>query len=107
MITFNDFKKIELKVGTIIVAENIEAANKLLRLKINTGEDENRQIIAGISKQYEPEELIDRQVVVVCNLEPKELMGEMSEGMLLAASDEETISLLSPDQKIKPGSIVR
>lgn len=94
-------KKIELKVGKILAAERVEGSDKLVKLSVDIGEV--RQIIAGISKFYEPEVLVGRQVVVVANLEPRMLMGLESQGMLLAADDDGPV-LLTLDKEVKPGS---
>ncbi|MFA5392473.1 MAG: methionine--tRNA ligase subunit beta [Candidatus Paceibacterota bacterium] len=106
LITYEDFKKLDLRVAKILEAERVENSEKLIKLQIDLGE-EKRQIVAGIGKFYNPEDLINKQIVVICNLEPKTLMGLESNGMLLAASNEDQISLLIPDTEISPGSIVR
>lgn len=105
-IKIDDFKKVELRIGTIISAESHPNANKLLVLKVTIG-DEERQLVAGIAKSYKPEELVGRQIVVVTNLEHAVLRGVESQGMLLAAEDESGIVLLTPDRKTKEGSLVR
>jgi methionine--tRNA ligase beta chain len=106
LIIYEDFKKLDLRVAKILEAERVENSEKLIKLQIDLGE-EKRQIVAGIGKFYNPEDLINKQIVVVTNLEPRKLMGEESQGMLLAASDEDQISLLIPDQEIPTGSIVK
>jgi methionine--tRNA ligase beta chain len=106
MVTYDDFKKLDLRIAKIIEAQRIKASDKLIKLQIDLG-NEQRQIIAGIGKVYTPEELIGKLIVIVSNLEPKKLLGEESNGMLLAASNEEEISLLMPDKEIPPGSIVK
>jgi len=106
MITIDDFKKVELKVGRVSSAESVAGSEKLLKLRVQIG-DEERQIIAGIAKQYSIEELIGRLVIVVTNLEPRILMGLESQGMILAASDGETIAMLTPDKEMPQGSIIR
>jgi len=107
MITYDDFKKVELRIATILTAERVAGSDKLLRLEVNAGE-EKRQIIAGIGRNYEPESLLGRQIVIVANLEPRQLMGLESQGMLLAASigDVGPI-LLSPETKIDAGAEIR
>lgn len=108
MISIDDFKKIELKVGTVRSSERIEGSDKLVKLLVNLGEENPRQILAGIGKAYEPEKLIGRQIVVIANLEPRELMGLESNGMLLAASDENGVPvLLTPDAVVPPGSGIK
>ena len=106
MITYEDFKKLDLRVAKIIEAERVENSEKLIKLQIDLG-DEKRQIIAGIGKFYSPEDLINKKIVVLCNLEPRTLMGLESNGMLLAASNKNQISLLIPDQDIASGSLVK
>lgn len=104
--TFEDFKKIELKVAQILAAERIEKSEKLVKLQVNVGEAESRQIVAGIAKHYSPEELVGRKIVIVANLKPAKLMGELSQGMLLAASDESGLCLIDPGLGITVGSRV-
>ncbi len=105
LITIDDFKKVELVVGQIKVADRIENADKLLKLTIDIGEEE-RTICAGIAMYYKPEELVGKKIVIVKNLEPRKLRGVMSQGMLLAAKDGETLSVLTLDRDVKPGSSV-
>ncbi len=83
-IQFDDFAKVELRVAEIIECEPIKKAKKLLKLQVNDGTDEPRQIVSGIAPWYKPEELIGKKVVIVANLKPAKLCGEMSNGMLLA-----------------------
>ena len=102
-ISFDEFKKINLKVATILKAETIEKSKNLLRLYIDLG-DEKRQILAGIKQYYKPENLIGRQIIVVVNLEPATLMGEKSDGMLLAADINGEPILLAVDKEVPPGT---
>ena len=103
-INYDQFSKIELKIADIITAEKVEGSDKLIKLEINIGE-EKRQLVAGIGKSYEPEQLINKQIVVVANLEPRTLMGLESQGMLLAAHDEDgSPILLTTDKKSPSGS---
>ena len=104
-IDISEFKKIELVVAQIIEAEKIEASEKLLKLQIDIGE-EKRQLVAGIAKYYTTDELIGKKIIVVKNLKPAKLMGEVSQGMLLAASDRGNLSLLTVDKDIPPGSVI-
>ena len=104
-INFEDFKKVEIKIGKIISAEKIESSNKLLKLQVDFG-TEQRQILAGIAKYYEPEQLVGKLCPFVFNLETK-MMGEIeSQGMILCADDGGPV-LLHPDKEIKPGSIIK
>jgi methionine--tRNA ligase beta chain len=100
MINFEDFKKIELRVAKIIEAENVEGSEKLIKLRIDGG-DEKRQIIAGIAKFYKPEDLIGKEIIVVWNLEPRVLYGNESQGMLLAAENNEEPVILVPQKKCR------
>jgi methionyl-tRNA synthetase len=88
-ITIDDFLKVDLRVGEILVAERIPKADKLLRFEINLGEEKPRQILAGLAEYYEPETLIGRKVVVVANLKPRKMRGLESQGMICAASLED------------------
>jgi methionine--tRNA ligase beta chain len=107
MITYEDYKKIELKVAKILEAEKVEGSDKLVKLQIDLG-SEKRQIVAGIAQHYQPEDLIGREIIVVANLEPRTLRGVESNGMLLAASNEESGPvLLMPEKEITPGSEVK
>ena len=106
MIEINDFAKVDLRVAEIVAAEKVEDADKLLKIRITLG-DEERQIVAGIAQHYAPEELIGKRIVVVANLKPAKLRGIESQGMLLAASDENTISILTPLKDVKVGSKVK
>ncbi len=105
MITFEDFKKLEIRIGRILSAQKVEGADKLLKLEVDIGK-EKRQLIAGIAQYYEPEELIHKQIPVLVNLEPRKIWGVESQGMLLAAVEEEVPILLHPDKEVSPGSII-
>lgn len=106
MISFDDFKKADLRIATILSAERVEGSEKLLKLRVSLG-DEERQIIAGIGKRYAPDTLIGRQIVIVANLEPRMLMGLESQGMLLAADTPEGPVLLQPDQDVSSGAVIK
>lgn len=97
LMKFADWQKFDLKVGNILEAKVHPKADKLLILQVRLG-DETRQIVAGIKQFYECENLVGKQIVVVTNLEPRKMMGEMSNGMLLAASDgNNNLALISPE----------
>jgi len=104
-IDISEFKKIKLVVAQILEAEKIEGSEKLYKLKIDIG-DEKRQLVAGIAKYYNPDELIGKKIVIVKNLKPAKLMGQLSQGMLLAASDGENLSLLTVDKEVPVGSTI-
>ncbi|MFZ3054761.1 MAG: methionine--tRNA ligase subunit beta [Minisyncoccales bacterium] len=103
LIKIEELDKIDLRVGKIVEAERIEGSDKLLKLQIDLGE-EKRQILAGIGKAYIPEELINKSVVVIINLESRMMMGLESQGMVLAVKDSNNLSILSPDKEIISGS---
>ena len=105
-IQYEDFVKLDLRVATILSVKLHPNAEKLLVLTIKVGDNE-RQIVAGIRKQYENMDLVGRQIVIVANLEPRTLRGETSHGMLLAASEEDGhLALIQPDKTISSGAKV-
>ena len=106
MITYDDFSKLDLRVAKVIAAERVEGSEKLIKLQLQVG-PENRQIVAGIGKSYEPENLIGKQIVIVANLEPRSLMGLESNGMLLAADSEIGPVLLIPEKEVIPGDKIK
>lgn len=107
-ITYDDFKKVEMRVGRILSAEAIEGSEKLLKLKVDFGEAEPRQIISGIAKKVpSPEFLVGKQLPFATNLEPRIIFGHESNGMILAVSDDQDrFSLLEAPSEITPGSQV-
>ncbi len=86
-IKFEDFAKLDLRVATVLSAEPHPNADKLLKIRLDDGTPEGRQVCAGIRAWYEPSSLVGKQVIIVANLEPRQLRGEVSQGMILAASD--------------------
>jgi len=109
-ITYDDFAKLALRVGTVVEASAIEKSKKLLKLQVDLGNGERRQILAGIKEHYAPEQMVGRQIIVIANLAPREVMkGETSYGMLLAATDTATgkVILMGPTDGVAPGSIVK
>jgi len=108
MISYEEFKKVDLRVANILQAEKVEGSDKLVKLQIDLGESlGQRQIVAGIGLAYTPEELIGRQIIIVANLEPKVLLGQESQGMLLAASENGLPILLAPEKKAPNGCEVK
>ena len=105
MISIDEFRKVELKIATIKSAEAHPNADKLMVLQIDLGSEE-RQICAGIRSHYTTEELVGRQIVIVANLETAKLRGLDSQGMLLAASDEGRVIILTPEKSVPAGSKV-
>lgn len=106
-ISFSDFSKLDLLVGTVKKAEPVEGTENLLRLKVDLGEMGTRQLVAGLAKNYSAGQLTGRQIVVLGNLEAKEIRGEVSEGMLLAADCEGEPTLLVPERQVPSGTKVR
>ncbi len=108
MITYEDFKKVEIKIGKIISVERVEEADKLLKLAVDLGEKEPRQIISGIAPFFDDiQELAGRKCTFVTNLEPRTIFGLESKGMLFAVSDDDGhFSLLEPNDAIPAGTLV-
>jgi methionyl-tRNA synthetase len=106
LIDIDYFKKVKLRTAEILSAEKVAGADKLLRLQVQLGQ-ETRQVLAGIAQWYAPESLVGRQVVIVANLKPARIRGLESQGMLLAAQDQEGVVILTPQRKTEPGSEVR
>ena len=104
-ITIDDFMKIDLRIGKIIHAEEVEDSRKMLKLKIDIGSEE-RTIFAGIKKSYTPEDLINKLVVVIINLMPREMKFGTSDGMMLATSSQDEIIIIQPQKDVVPGSKV-
>lgn len=104
-ITIEDFIKIDLRVGKILYAEEVEDSRKMLKLEVDVGE-EKRVIYAGVKKSYAPEDLIDKLVVVIVNLLPREMKFGTSDGMILATQNDGEIIVLQPEKDVKPGSKV-
>jgi methionine--tRNA ligase beta chain len=116
-ITFEDFIKLDLRVATIKAAEVHPNADKLLKIQLDDGTPTGRQVCAGIRQWYDPAALIGKQVVIVANLEPRKIRGEISQGMILAASDapkdgagdgaaDRTVVVLSIERPLPAGSVV-
>lgn len=103
MVTYEEFKKLDIRVAKVLEVEDHPNADRLYVLKIDTGVD-TRTIVAGIKNFYTKETLVGKNVVVIINLEPAVIRGVESNGMLLAASDDSGISVLTPDKSPKPGS---
>jgi len=106
-ISIDDFGRLDLRIGLVRSCRPHPDAYRLLLLDVDLGPEGQRQIVAGIASAYVPENLVGRRIAVVVNLKPAKLRGEVSQGMLLAASDGSAISLLGPDQDVAPGSRIR
>lgn len=105
-ITIDDFMKIDLRVATVTACEPVPKANKLLKLQVDLG-FEQRQVVSGIAEHYKPEELVGKKVIVVANLKPVKLRGELSQGMILAGSHEGILTLATVDPKLENGAKVK
>ncbi|MCX8020765.1 MAG: methionine--tRNA ligase [Chitinophagaceae bacterium] len=106
-ISFQDFEKLDLRIGTVLTCEKVKNVDKLLKLEVDLGH-EKRVIVSGIAQHYSPEELVGRQVVIVANLAPRKIKGIESKGMILTAEDANgNLHLLQPDQFTEPGSAVK
>ncbi len=106
-IEYEDFRKVDLRVGKVVKAEPVPGSKKLIKLIVDLGGEE-RQILAGLAKWYKPEDFVGKYVIVVANLKPKRMAGMVSQGMILAApcSGEEKPVLLTVEEPVKPGSQV-
>jgi methionyl-tRNA synthetase len=105
ILSFEDFKKVDLKVAEILSAERLPKSDKLLKFRVAIGQEE-RTIVAGLGKYYSPEEMVGRKVIVVANLAPAKLMGVESQGMILAASLDGDLTILSLDKPLPSGAKV-
>ncbi len=105
-ITFDDFSKLDIRIGKIVTAEPVKKSNKLMRLEVDIGEETPRQLVAGIKETHDPEKIIGRQVVVLANLKPAKLCGVESRGMVLAGDTEGAV-LLMPEAEVAAGTRVR
>jgi len=105
-ISFEDFKKLDIRIGKIISAERVEGSDKLLKLEVDFGE-EKRQIIAGLAQFYAPEALVGKECPFAYNLASRMLKGLESQGMILCPSGNDGPVLLHPDKEISPGSVVK
>ena len=106
MITFDDFKKVELRVGQIISAAPVEGSSKLLLLGVDFGEESPRTVVSGIASYIDISQFVGTQKIFVTNLEPRSIMGIESQAMILAGKDEETLGLATLDRFIKNGTIL-
>ena len=104
-IVYDDFDKLDLRIGTVLQAEKVQKADKLLKLEVDLG-FEKRTIVSGIAKHFSPEELINKQVIVVANLAPRKMRGIESQGMLLTARDGDRVVLVTADSPVSAGSKV-
>ena len=104
-ISFNDFMKLDIRVVTVLSAEKVEGADKLIKLEVDMG-SEKRTLVAGIAETYDPKKVVGKQIPILANLEPRKLRGIESQGMILAAVVDDKAVLLHPDKKVPEGSSV-
>ncbi|GMR18943.1 MAG: hypothetical protein BMS9Abin34_065 [Patescibacteria group bacterium] len=103
-VPFSDFKKLDLRVGRVLAVEDVEELDKIYKLTVDVGEEKPRTILAGVKEFLKPQDLESKNIVVVANLEPKEVRGILSEGMLLAAEVDGKPTLISPESEVDPGT---
>ncbi|NCO67586.1 MAG: methionine--tRNA ligase subunit beta [Nitrospirae bacterium CG_4_10_14_0_8_um_filter_41_23] len=106
MITFDDFKKLDIRVGKILSAEKVSGTDKLMKLEVDFGL-EKRQLVAGIAEFFEPDNLIGKEIPVLLNLEPRSFKGIESQGMILAIDVDGKPVLLHPEREVPSGSVIR
>lgn len=102
LISIEDFKKLDIRLAKVLSAKRVEGSEKLIELSLSIGE-ENRTVVAGIAKSYLPEELIGKKILFLANLKPRQIFGIESQGMVLALSDGENLSLIVPDRDLPEG----
>jgi methionyl-tRNA synthetase len=106
-ISIDDFLKVDLRVAKIVEADHVEGADKLIKLTLDIGQEQTKQVFAGIKSAYAPEDLKGRLTIMVANLQPRKMKFGVSEGMVLAAGEGQDIHLLAPDSGAKPGQPVK
>lgn len=106
-ISIDDFAKVEIMLGTVMGAEEVEGSDKLYRLKVDFGEEKVRNVFSGIKKYVSVDEIVGKQFPFVTNLEPRKMMGDYSEAMILAGSERETLALMSPTKALPNGTKLR
>jgi len=106
IVSFEEFTKMDLRIGKITKAEQVSGSRNLVKMSIDVG-GETRQAVAGIAQFYNPEELEGKQVAVIVNLQPKKMFGIESNVMILAAEDDKTVSILLPERPVKVGSKIK
>ncbi|ADO45001.1 methionyl-tRNA synthetase, beta subunit [Hydrogenobacter thermophilus TK-6] len=105
VIGIEDFLKLDIRLAKIVDAQRVEGSEKLLKLKVSLGGEE-RVVVAGIAKHYKPDELIGKKILLLANLKPRKILGIESQGMVLALSDGERLSLIVPDREMEEGTRV-
>ena len=103
LVGIEDFLKLDIRLAKVLSAERVEGSEKLLKLRVSLGEEE-RTLMAGIAKHYSPEELVGKKILMLANLKPRKIFGVESQGMVLALSDGENLSLIVPDRDVREGA---
>jgi len=103
LISFDEFQRMDLRLAKVIKAEKVEGSEKLLKLTVSLG-DEERTLVAGIARHYDPQDLPGKKIMVVANLKPRKIFGIESQGMILALMDGQDLSLIVPDRDVKEGT---
>jgi len=106
MISFEEFQKMDIRIGKIKEAEKVEGTDKLVKMQIDIG-TETRQLVAGIADHFDPASLVGKQIPILVNLEPKIFRGIESKGMILVADADGELALITPEKEVPPGSRVR
>ncbi len=106
-ITYDDFAKVEIRIGLVVAAELVPETDKLIKCTIDFGDVGTRTIVSGIAQWKKPEDLVGKQLPYIVNLAPRMLRGVESQGMLLAASDADGVALLCPERTVSTGTVVR
>ncbi|MGC9317672.1 MAG: methionine--tRNA ligase [Armatimonadota bacterium] len=107
MISFEDFQRMDLRIAKVLDADPVEGTDTLLKLVLDAGEEQPRQVVAGLAEHFSPRELIGEHLVLVANLEPATIRGVQSQGMILAAGEDEPLAMIVPDREVRPGEKVR
>ncbi len=107
LIKFEDFAKVDMRIGTVLSAEEPERSDKLIKMEVDFGRIGKRQILAGIKAWYKPEDLVGKQMVFVVNIESKKMMGLESQGMILAADFDDKAVILLPEENVENGTFVK
>lgn len=106
-ISYNDFAKLDIRIGTIVAAEKVPETDKLIKCTVDFGEFGTRTIVSGIAEWKTPESLVGKQCPYIVNLAPRILRGIESQGMLLAGSDEQGVALMHPERTVTPGTKIK
>lgn len=107
LIKFDDFAKVDMRIGTVVLAKEIEGSEKLIRMEVDFGKLGKRQILAGIKSWYKPEDLVGKQLPFVINIEPRKMMGLESQGMILAADSDDKAVIFLPEESVENGTFIK